>query len=85
MMGNPASKRASRLRRYKDAADEYRETGSKKAKEEMFKGMREGTERDFVAASENQVGSIVDDKARRMKLMRDVGIGPFERQKEEKG
>jgi len=73
-MSDTAKKRASRLRKFKDYDDEYRETGSKEAAIRRDEGMREGTERDFVHVREELLGRTVDDYKRREALRRKLGM-----------
>lgn len=79
-MSDPFKKRASRMRRFLDASEEYRETGSEKAAKEKLRGMREGTERDYVWAQERVTGGLVDDRNRRRDLLRKFGMGPFRKE-----
>lgn len=68
-------KRASRLREWKDARDEYKETGSKEAAERMWKASRKGTASDFRHASEIQYGEgVVEEKLRRERILKKFGI-----------
>jgi hypothetical protein len=68
------------MRRFMDASDEYRETGSKSAAKEKLRGMREGSDRDYAWAQERVTGALGDDYKRRIQLMRDMGVRPFRKE-----
>ena len=68
-MSRVARERASRLREFTDAQQEYRETGSRDALERRNRAMRSGSPEDFRRAGEQiQEWSAREGEARRQKL-----------------
>lgn len=75
-MSRAAKDRASRLRRFRDADDEVRATGSAQAEAERFRAMRDKDvrETDFHAAYEELTGKrqdyrrAVQDRSRKMRF-----------------
>jgi len=77
-MSDATKKRASRMRRFADADDEYKETGNTKAAVERQLAMRDGTAHDWEWARERLHTRTVDDYRRRKELMRRFGIDKLE-------
>lgn len=71
-MSDLARKRASRLREFHDAHQEYQETGSAKALERRNRAMRKGTSEDFRRAGEQLATESAQEGVDRKRKLREM-------------
>jgi len=75
-MSRVAKERASRLREFKDAHQEYKETGSRDALERRNRAMRSGSPEDFGRAGTELAKEAHQEKTDRKQRLKEMEFRP---------